>query len=102
MVPLCPPPKNGLVETRVHAALEMPSTLAALSAIFQAFPASCPCEPRLTRGEMQAVPCGSRSNTRLLPAFTSQCKVIGRGHRVPPAGLPIEQVLGEYSLSLPS
>ena len=22
-----------------------------------------------------------------------------RGHRVPPAGLPIEQVLGEYSLS---
>ena len=30
------------------------------------------------------------------------CKVIGRGHRVPPAGLPIEQVLGEYSLSLPS
>ena len=24
------------------------------------------------------------------------------GHRVPPAGLPIEQVLGEYSLSLPS
>ena len=30
------------------------------------------------------------------------CKVIGWGHRVPPAGLPIEQVLGEYSLSLPS
>ena len=26
-------------------------------------------------------------------------KVIGRGHRVPPAGLPIEQALGEYSLS---
>ena len=24
------------------------------------------------------------------------------GHRVPPAGSPIEQVLGEYSLSLPS
>ena len=24
------------------------------------------------------------------------------GHRVPPAGLPIEQVLGEYSLSFPS
>ena len=29
-------------------------------------------------------------------------KVIGRGNRVPPTGLPIEQVLGEYSLSLPS
>ena len=26
-------------------------------------------------------------------------KLIGGGHRVPPAGLPIEQVLGEYSLS---
>ena len=26
------------------------------------------------------------------------CKVIGWGHRLPPAGLPIEQVLGEYSL----
>ena len=32
------------------------------------------------------------------------CKVIRSrwGHRVPPAGLPIEQVLGEYSLCLPS
>ena len=29
-------------------------------------------------------------------------KIIGLGHSVPPAGLPIEQVLGEYSLSLPS
>ena len=29
-------------------------------------------------------------------------KVIGRRHRVPPSGLPIEQVLGEYSLSQPS
>ena len=29
-------------------------------------------------------------------------KEIRKGHRVPPAGLPIEQVLGEYSLSLPS
>ena len=28
-------------------------------------------------------------------------KVVGWRHRVPPAGLPIEQVLGEYSLSLP-
>ena len=25
------------------------------------------------------------------------CKGIGRGHRVSPAGLPIEQVLGEYT-----
>ena len=24
------------------------------------------------------------------------CKVVGWAHRVPPAGLPIEQVLGEY------
>ena len=29
------------------------------------------------------------------------CKGIGRGHRVSPAGLPTEQVLGEYSLSQP-
>ena len=50
----------------------MPATLAALDAIFQAFPALCPCEPRLPRGEMQAVPCGARSNTRLLPASISQ------------------------------
>ena len=28
-------------------------------------------EPRRPRGEMQAVPCGARSDTRLLPAFTS-------------------------------
>ena len=26
-------------------------------------------------------------------------RLIGGGHRVPPAGLPIEQVFGEYSLS---
>ena len=75
MVPRCP--KNntvlslGLVETRVHAALAMPATLAALGAILQAFPALCPCEPRLPRGD-QAVPCGARSNTRLPPASTSQ------------------------------
>ena len=68
----------GLVETRVHAALAMPTTLAALGAIFQACPALCPCEPRLPRGEMLAVPCGARSNTRLLPASTSQ---------PPPAGI---------------
>ena len=36
--PLCPK-KVGLVETCVHAALAMPATLAALGAIFQAFPA---------------------------------------------------------------
>ena len=47
----------------------MHATLAALGVIFQAFPALCPWEPRLPRGEMQAVPCGARSNTRLyLPA----------------------------------
>ena len=38
MVPLCPE-KIGLVETRVHAALAVAATLAALGAIFQAFPA---------------------------------------------------------------
>ena len=64
MVPLCPKKILGLVETRVNAALAMP--------IFQAFPALCPCEPRLPRGEMQAVLCGARSNTRLLPASTTQ------------------------------
>ena len=67
-----------LVETRVHAALAMPATLAALGAIFQGFPSRCPCEPRLPRGDMKAVPCGARSNTRLLPASTSQ---------PPPAGI---------------
>ena len=68
----------GVVEIRVHAALAMPATLAALGAIFQAFPALCPCEHRLPRGEMQAVPCGARSNTRLLPTSASQ---------PPPAGI---------------
>ena len=67
-----PKKKFGLVETLVHTALAMPATLAALGTIFQAFPALCPCEPRLPRGEMQAVPCGARSITRLLPASTSQ------------------------------
>ena len=65
----------GLIETRVHAALAMHANLGALGAIFQAFPAPSPCEPcepRLPRGEMQDVPCGTRSNTRLLPASTSQ------------------------------
>ena len=62
----------------VHAALAMPATLAAPIAIFQVFPALCPCEPRLPRGVMQAVPCGARSNTRLLLASTSQ---------PPPAGI---------------
>ena len=71
MAPLCPKTTFGLVETRVHTALEMPATLGALGAIFQAFPALCPCEPRLSRREMEAVPCGARSNTRLLPASTS-------------------------------
>ena len=66
MVPLCPEMFFGLVETRVHAALAMHAALAALGAIFQAFPALCPCEPRPPRGEMQAVSCGARSNTRLL------------------------------------
>ena len=78
MVPHCPKFFFDLVETRVHAALAMPAALAALGAIFQAFPALCPCEPRLPRGEMQAVPCGARSNTRLLLASTSQ---------PPPAGI---------------
>ena len=44
----------------------------------KAFPALCPCEPRLPPGEMQPVPYGARSNTRLLPAFASQ---------PPPAGI---------------
>ena len=34
----------------------------------------------------------------VLPS-TPLVKLIGGGHRVPPAGLPIEQVFGEYSLS---
>ena len=70
--------RSGLVETRVHAALAMSATLAALGAIFHSFPALRPCELRLPRGEMQAVSCGARSYTRLLPASTSQ---------PPPAGI---------------
>ena len=54
----------------MHAALAMPAILAVLGAIFQALPALCQCEPRLPRGEMQAVRCGARSNARLLPAST--------------------------------
>ena len=42
------------------------------------FSRSISLQPRLPRGEMQAVPCGARSNTRLLPASTSQ---------PPPAGI---------------
>ena len=72
MVPRFPKIVFGLVETRVHAALAMPAALAVLCAIFQAFPALRPFEPRLPRGEMQAVPCDARSNTRLLQASTSQ------------------------------
>ena len=78
MAPLCPPKIFGLVETRVHAAHAMPATLAAVGAIFQAFPAIRLCKPRLPRGEMQAVPCGARSNIQLLPASTSE---------PPPAGI---------------
>ena len=36
------------------------------------------------------------------PVDDATCKVIRGGGRVPHAGLPIEQVLGEYSLSFPS
>ena len=98
MVPLCPNNIFGLVETRVHAALAMHATLAGLDAIFQAFPTLCPCEPRLPRGEMQAVPCGACSNSRLLPASTSQ---------PPPAGIrsvrkPRYRFLFKQERSLPS
>ena len=78
MVSLCLHKILGLVETRVHAALAMPATLAALGAIFRAFLALCSCEPRIPRGDVQGVPCGARSNTRVLPASTSQ---------PPPAGV---------------
>ena len=56
----------------MHAALAI--TLASLGAIFQAFPALCPCEPRPPRGELQTGPCGARSDTRLLglPLAASQ------------------------------
>ena len=72
MVPLGPKKTFGLVEACVHAALGMPDTFAAPGAIFQDFPALCRCEPCLPRGEMQTVPCGARSKTRLFPASTSQ------------------------------
>ena len=35
----------------------------------------------------------------LCPPARAAVKLIGGEHRVPPAGLPIEQVFGEYSLS---
>ena len=75
----CTLPKKilGLIDTRVHAALAMPATLAALGAIFQAFPALYPCGPRLRHGEMQAVFCGASSNTQLLLASTSQSSPAG-------------------------
>ena len=75
MVPLCSE-KNYLLllfwSRLVHAALAMHATLAALGTIFKASPALCTCEPRHPRGEMQAVPCGARSDTRLFPACGSQ------------------------------
>ena len=43
-------------------------------------------------------PCGNDPHCDS-PADDARCEVIGGGHRVPPAGLPIEQVFGEYSLS---
>ena len=48
----------------MHASLAI--TRAALGGIFQALPSLCSCEPRPPRGEMQAVSCGTRSDTRLL------------------------------------
>ena len=48
------------------------AALAALGVFFQDFPVLCPFEPRRPREEMQAVPRGARSDTRLLPASTSQ------------------------------
>ena len=39
------------------------------------------------------------SETEITSVKASICEIKGGGHRVPPAGLPIEQVLGEYSLS---
>ena len=56
----------------------MHATLAALGTILSPIrsgpssPALCLCEPRRPRGEMQAVPCGARSDTRLLPASGAQ------------------------------
>ena len=59
----------------VHATLATHAnlaTLAALGVIFRAFPALRSFEPRRPRRDMQAVPCGARSDTRLLPASASQ------------------------------
>ena len=41
----------------------------------------------------------SHSNPEKVALDTGYCEIKGGEHRVPPAGLPIEQVLGEYSLS---
>ena len=72
MVPLCPKKKIWPGRDSRACCARLHAILAALGAIFQAFPALYPCETRLPRGEMQAVPCGARSNTRPLPASTSQ------------------------------
>ena len=44
--------------------------------------------------------CGDRTHDPKThgPAVDATCEIKGGGHRVPPAGLPIEQVPGEYSL----
>ena len=71
MAPLCSEKFSLLLlfwSTLVHAALAMHATLAALGTIFKASPALCTYEPRRPRGEMQAVPYGARSDTRLVPA----------------------------------
>ena len=52
----------------------MHASLSALGTIFQASPVLCTCEPRRPCGEMQAVPCGARSDTRLFPASGSQAR----------------------------
>ena len=71
------PTHGSTLPNNKYSACAMPGTLVALSAIFQPFPALCPFEPRLPRGGMKAVPCGARSNTLLLPAFSFQPPAAG-------------------------
>ena len=58
----------------VHAALAMHAILAALGTIFKAASALCTYEPRRPRDELEVVPCGPRSDTRLFPASGTQLR----------------------------
>ena len=80
MVPFCPKNIFGLVEARVHAALAMPATLAAVGAIFQDLPALCPCTP-VSRAE------------RCKPCLVALVPTLGCSRPLPPSLLLLAPAL---------